>query len=405
MTRARPPRPRVRARFRRSRLAVLPRPLRALARRQGLRFVGGNSVHVYGSGRAGLEAMRRAIETATHQIHLEVYLWRDDDTGYAFRELLLAKARAGVRVRILFDGIGSLGTPPAFFAPLRRAGSEVVVFHPPHRLWHRSLRHRDHRKLLVVDGRMAFLGGLNIGDEYAAPDVAGGAPGWRDTHLQVEGPVVRRLEAVFLQGWFRAGGPNLPWGELVGITPAPVGSVPCAVLVDGPSAPRRRVRELLADALARATERVAIVTPYFAPGRELMDGLSLAARRGVRVELLLAARSDHPILRRASLRLLPRLLAAGVRIHEYEPSPLHAKVALFDDELVVIGSSNLDRQSLELSEELNLALADATLCRELRDRFGRDLSLSRRVDAASLERRGPVQRLVDWLAGLLLWFW
>jgi cardiolipin synthase len=265
----------------------------------------------------------------------------------------------------------------------------------------------------VVDGRIAFTGGMNIGDEYAR-GLAG--EGWRDAHIRVEGPAVRELEAVFLESWFRADGPGSPWRALLrDPAPAAVADDPaaspndavtarCAVLADGPVYRRRRMRNLLISALDSSTEHVTLASPYLAPGGRLMAALKRAARRGVAVELLLAGRTDHPILRRAARALMGSLDRAGVRVFEYERAMMHAKVCVFDDELATLGTSNLDRQSLEHSYEVNLVVEGGELPAQLRRSLEGDIRESRPVDARSLAARGPFDRLLDRAASLILFF-
>jgi cardiolipin synthase len=330
---------------------------------------------------------------------------RSDATGRRFLDALARRARAGVEVRVLYDGFGSLGTDESALDRLRSAGGDVVVFNPLARFWPRfAPRRRDHRKILVVDGAVAFTGGLNIGDEYAG-GLPGGARGdaWRDAHVRIEGPCVRDLEAVFLESWFRADGPALAWHTLLEGERPRAGNVRCAVLSDGPAHRRRRMRELIVSALREAEHDVRLVSPYFAPGRRVLEVLAEASARGVRVALLLAGdRTDHPALRRATRAMLPGLLERGVRVHEYDAEMMHAKVACFDQSWAIVGSSNLDRQSFEHSYEVNLVIEDADVAKRLRDRIDADLARARPVDLASLGRRGVFERLLDRLAAILL---
>lgn len=364
-----------------------------------LHFVEGNRLVAYDNGRDGLDAMLAAIESAREHIHLETYILRSDSVGRRFLAALEAKARAGIGVRVLYDALGSRGLDEYALAPLRAAGGDAVAFNPLSQIRF-APRRRDHRKILIVDGHTGFTGGLNIGDEYAA--VAGGEPAWRDAHVQVEGPVVRDLGAVFLESWFRADGPDLPWHAFLAEEPPVCGEARCAILADGPVYRRRRMRELVIRALKNSERVVTLASPYFAPGRRVLDALARASQRGVNVDLLLAGETDHPLLRRATRSILPRLLAAGVGVYEYEKTMMHGKLAVFDDEWAVIGSSNLDRQSFEHSYEVNLIIEGGGIPALLREAFRRDLAFSRRLDEHSLEARGPVERVVDRLAALLL---
>jgi len=386
---------------------VVPRPiaLRRILGARDVRFTPGNAVELYLDGRSGLDAMLAAIEGARDRIHLETYILHTDATGRRFLDALAERARAGVDVRLLFDAVGGRGVDPAPLAALRRAGGDTVVFNPLGRLWPRwAPRRRDHRKILVVDGVVAFTGGLNIGDEYflGTPTRDGLRAPWRDAHVRVTGPAARDLEAVFLESWFRADGPDRPWLEIEERAPLPRGEESLAVLADGPAYRRRRMREVLVAALERSRWRVRLVTPYFLPGARVRAALSEAAGRGVRVELLLAGATDHPVLRWAAHARLAQLLEAGLHVHEYERAFMHAKVAVFDDAWAILGTSNLDRQSLDYSYEVNLVAHGGTLPGRLARVLERDFADARRIRRRDLERRPWPVRLRDALAAFLL---
>jgi cardiolipin synthase len=306
-------------------------------------------------------------------------------------------------VRLLYDAVGSLSLDPDDLAPLQAAGGEVLAFNPLRRFYPRWLpRRRDHRKILVVDGAVGFTGGLNIGDEYnVGRDDAGTL--WRDTHVRIEGPAVRDLEAVFLESWFRADGTNLPWAEIVGSTPQPCGSERVAVVADGPSYRRRIMRDLIALALRTGREYVRIASPYLAPDHKILGALSRAARRGTHVSLLLAGHTDHPLLRRASHALLPRLLASGVMVYEHHRAMLHAKTSVIDAEWAIVGTSNLDRQSFEHNYEVNLVIERGPVPVALATLFDADVTEATRVDLEHLARRGLFERAVDRICAIALW--
>lgn len=347
--------------------------------------------------------MLASIAGARERVHLETYILRSDEVGSAFLDELCARARAGVEVRLLYDALGSRGIDPGRLSELRDAGGDVVAFNPFRRSPRRfALRSRDHRKILVVDGRTGFTGGLNIGDEYAAGITGTAEPEWRDAHVRIEGPAVRHLEAVFLESWFRANGPGLPWDALLGGEPPRNGEVRCAVLADGPVYRRRRMREVIVSALEEAEREVLLTSPYFAPGRRVFDALAATSHAGVHVEILLAGQTDHPILRRGARAILPKLLAAGLRCYEYEQSMLHAKVAVFDGAWAILGTSNLDRQSFEHNFEVNVLIEGGDVPERLRQRFENDRAGARAVDVDTLAARGPIERLIDRLAALLI---
>lgn len=395
-------RARLRATLRRHGLVRRPSRLRRFLRARELRFSEGNRIELFDYGKSALDAMAEVIQAAAQRVHLETYILRSDATGRRFLRLLAQRALDGVSVRLLYDAFGSLTLDEGALAELRDAGADIVAFNPLRRFYPRWFpRRRDHRKLLIVDGRVAFLGGLNIGDEYyAGPE--DGPQGWRDTHLRIEGPVVRDLEAVFLESWFRADGPDLPWGHLLDALPPACGDVRCAVVPDGPVYRRRMMRDLLVVGLKSARQDIRLTTPYFVPDRRVFRSLVRAGERGVRVALLLAGRSDHPILRRAAHSLVPRLIEGGVEVWEHEHSVLHAKTAVFDDRWAVVGTSNLDRQSFQHSYEVNLVIESTDIANRLRTLFERDLQQSRRIDAHVLGQRSWVERLLDGLSALVL---
>jgi len=350
--------------------------------------------------------MLDAIAGARKRIHLESYILRSDEIGRRFFAALSERARAGVEVRVLFDSVGSMGLDESALQDLRAAGADAIAFNPLTRFYpYWAPRRRDHRKILVVDGALGFTGGLNIGDEYYhGVELIPGqerAP-WRDAHVRIEGPAVGMLEAVFLESWFRADGPDRPWLELAERIEGERGGESIGVLADGPTYHRRRLRDLLIGALDRSEHSARFVTPYFIPGRKLRDALGAAAARGVRVEILIAGYSDHPFTRWAAHALLPNLLKRGVRVYEYDRSMMHAKIAVFDESWAVLGTSNLDRQSLQHSYEVNLVIEGGGLPAELSNLLDADAAGSPAVTALDLERRSWVRWVRDRLAAAIL---
>lgn len=395
---------RVRSGLRRHGLAPRPDDVRHALGRRGLRFTDGNAVDLYDCGRSAFPAMLEAIAGAREFVHLETYILRGDRAGSRFIEALAERAAAGLDVRLLYDAVGSHELDPGALAPLWRAGGEIVAFNPLGRLYPRwAPRRRDHRKILVADGTVAFTGGLNLGDEYDAAAAGGdGKPGWRDTHARVRGPAVRELGAVFLESWFRADGADLPWHALLDADPGQPGGVRCGVLPDGPVYRRRALRDLLVSTLDGARETARLTSGYFAPDRAVLEALERAAERGVRVELVLAGRTDHPLLRRGARSTVERLLRRGVSVYEFVAAVLHAKSAVFDGRLAIVGTSNLDRQSFQHSYEVNLVIVGEETASDLDRLFEADRERSEEVTLESLARRGPLTRLLDYLAALLV---
>ena len=362
-----------------------------------LRFQSGHRVRLFSRGGETFDAMLEAIDEATQFIHLETYILRSDETGRRFLRHLAARAEDGVSVRLIFDSLGSRGLDRSALRSLVAAGASIAEFNPPSQwLWRFRPRQRDHRKMLLVDGRIGFLGGFNIGDEYQAEDMDG--PTWRDTQLRVEGPALTELEALFIENWFRAGGESFEWRSLISREHDLVGDRSIAVLADGPSYRRRRLRSFFLDELRRARSHVLLVSPYFAPGAKVLDALSAASDRGVCVELLLAGHTDHPVLRRAVREFVPKLLERGVRVFEDPRRMMHAKLAVFDDELAVVGSSNLDRQSLHHSCEVNAVIEGHVEAKWILEHFGTNVADVRPINSDDLESRSFVTRWVDRVA-------
>jgi cardiolipin synthase len=395
--------PRITAGLKRHGLVRRPDEIAEILRRRGLRFSEGNAVELFDCGRAAFPAMLEAIRGARDFVHLETYLLRADRIGSRFLEALTERAASGVEVRVLYDAVGSYGLDPNALEPLRRAGAQVVVFNPIRRFYPRwAPRRRDHRKLLIVDGEIGFTGGLNVGDEYDAGVVAGpGDAGWRDSHVRVRGPATRDLGAVFLESWFRAGGTDLPWDSLLQAPAETCGSERCGVLPDGPVYLRRAMRDLLVSALGGAKRSARLTSPYFAPDHGVLEALEHAAERGVRVELVLAGHTDHPLMRRGARSTLERLLERGVQVHEYTAARLHAKTAVFDGSYGIVGTSNLDRQSFQHNYEVNLVV-DGSLPERLDGLFEADLARSIELTLERLARRGRMTKLFDRLAAAVV---
>jgi cardiolipin synthase len=356
----------------------------------------GGSLELYFQGQRAVRAMLAAIGEARSEVLIESYVLKDDSTGQAFLAALGAAAERGVPVRVLADALGSLETSAAFWREMEGRGIELRLYHPllPY-LWMQAFR--DHRKILVVDRKVAFTGGMNIGDEYGAarqeqPDV------WRDTHARTEGPVAWELAVIFFEGWVHAG------GEAVPIPPLNAERRPgprTLVLDSRPGRGHRESASAFAALIGAARERLFITNSYFAPLRATIRELVRAARRGVDVRLLLPGLSDVALVRHAGHAMYAQLLDAGVRIWEYRPSVLHAKTAVADGFASVVGSSNLDVRSFRFNAECNLLVLDREIGECLESAFRDDLEVSDEIDLPAWRRRGLAHRLGDGLAGLL----
>ncbi len=324
------------------------------------------------TGREAFERALRAIDQAERTIELEIYIFAADEAGTTFRDHLSAAAARGVHVRVLVDSFGSIALADSFWEVLRAAGGEVRWFNP-FSLGRYSIR--NHRKLLVADGQVGFVGGFNITSDYAGDGVASG---WRDLGLELCGPAVAMLVQAFEASWDNADllHPRIPQLHRARSRKALQRST-CELLLSGPGRNSNFIQRQLLNDLRRARD-VDIMVAYFLPTRRLRMALTRVTRRGGRVRMIFAGRSDVPMAQDAARSFYRRLLRSGVEIWEYQPQILHAKIIVIDD-VVYVGSSNLDTRSLQINYELMLRVADARLAMEARRIVAGDLVHSSRV--------------------------
>jgi cardiolipin synthase len=358
-------------------------------------------------------AMEAAIAGAQRQIHVESYIWRDDETGRRWIDLLCERARAGVEVRLLYDEFGCLGTPRELFDRLTAAGGQVEVFGPV-RLRYRPLmlNFRNHRKLVIVDGDVGFTGGLNVGDEYLGRGL--GARPWSDLQVKITGDAVLGLQAIFLEDWLAAHTHALDHAEdpafareLAELLARPTKHSRGPMLQFVPSGPDTAFIDAIAAqftaAIASAQERCWIATPYFVPDEPLTLALKTAALRGCDLRILVPLRrnTDSALVSLAGASYYDELLAAGCRIYEYLPGMLHAKYLLVDDRVAAIGSANMDVRSFYLNYEVTALFYDRRLTLELAEVFTRELARALEVRPESRRQLSLPRRLGEGLARLL----
>jgi cardiolipin synthase len=365
----------------------------AINRAAGGRPVPGNQVHLLIDGPNTYRAMLDVIARATRWVHFENYIIRSDAAGWRFAELLAARAREGVQVRVLYDWLGSFATSRGFWSYLRKAGVEVRAFHPPQLVDAVTNISRNHRKLVVADGSRAVLGGLCIGCEWTGEGHAGGQP-WRDTAVEIRGLAAAVLDQSFASAW-EITGAKVPSDQVAGVV-APEGDAEVRVISGAPGRERAyRVIELLA---AGSVERLWITDAYLLAPPRLFQALRDCARDDVDVRLLVPGSSDLPLIRNLSRIGYRDLLNSGVRIYEWDGPMLHAKTIVCDDRWVRIGSSNLNPSSLLGNYELDVLIEDAGLADAMEAQFRRDIARSREV--ASRPVRGP-RRISQALPGVL----
>ena len=352
----------------------------------------GNRVVVMRNGTT-LGAMLAAISSAKATIDLSSYIYWPGDISDRFSEALIERAEAGVEVNVVLDGYGSAKLDGGRLERLERSGVNVSIFRPPS--WHqvRKLNNRMHRRILVVDGTLGFVGGVGIADVWTGE--AEDPSHWRETHLRVEGPAVIELLGAFLENWTEATGGLLGTAHVPEIAPFDDGvalQVTRSTPIGGPTA----LTQLFYAAVAGARERLWMTTAYFAPDRAFEDALCAAARRGVDVRILInGQRVDKEVAREAGHRSYGKLLEAGVRIYEYDKTMLHAKVLLVDDWWANVGSANFDSRSFDLDLEINVAIYDRGLVKELETHFREDLDTSREIDLETWRKRPLHKRIAE----------
>ncbi len=359
----------------------------------------GNRIEIYTHGDDAFAAMRAAIAEAHEEILLESYILRDDEVGRRFLDLLAAAKARGLRVKVLADAVGSFGTRRTFWREMAGRGIEVRLFHPLFSgLWNQVFR--DHRKILVVDRTVAFTGGMNISTDYGSFSRSSHPGTWRDTHVRVEGPVAWEMAVVFSEGWARTGGDPLAIPSLsVSCDPEPGADV--LVLDSRPFRGHHESASVLAAIAGAARRNLWITNAYFAPGRAAVRELGAAARRGVDVRLLLPGKTDAPIVRYAAHGMYADLLAAGVRIFEYQTAVLHAKSLVADGHVALVGSSNLDFRSFFFNAECNLVILHPQSAATLEQAFATDLAKAEEILADAWRNRPFLRRFRDGFARML----
>jgi cardiolipin synthase len=378
----------------------------------------GNRVQMLINGDAAFPAMLTAIAGAQKCISIEFYKIRKDAVGDGFVRALIEAAQRGVRVRFLYDAYGSRTVTYGDFSELIHAGAEVRVFNPLLWLTFVRVNNRDHRKILVVDGRIAFLGGLNLAEEYAG----NGMNGWRDTALMIEGPAVLAAEQVFDETWLQGGmcvvGKDLPvvginplkrlvdshlarlldfkgGSCLAGLTPPAGGLARVHIISSAPDYLASTIVDEHLLAINSARKNIAVTSAYFLPPLVLRRALVNAAKRGVRVRLILQGYTDSPLVHAIAVGYYGRLLKQGVEIYEWTQSVLHAKTMVVDGVWSTIGSANLDGRALFLSYEVNAAVIDRSLANALEEQFDQDLQHCRQVTLEEWRKRPFSQKVAE----------
>lgn len=375
----------------------------------GSPLIVGNKTTLLQDGSATYAAMFAAIRKARKNINLESYIIEDDEVGREFADLLLAQQGRGVQVNLIYDSVGGINTPKAFFERLTQGGIQVLEFNPINPLKAKALwliNNRDHRKLLVVDGQTAFIGGINISSVYSAGSIVrrkGKADrntvAWRDTHLQIEGPVVAEFQKLFMQTWEKQHGKPLAKKDYFPELKAQGKDIVRAI-GSTPDDPYSLIYLTLLSAIGNAEKQVYVTNAYFVPDPQLLKALTDAAKRGVDVKLILPSHSDSAIVFHAGRAHYAGLLEGGVKIYERGGALLHSKTAVIDGVWSTVGSTNLDWRSFLDNDEVNAVIIGHEFAQQMQAMFANDLKASQPIERAQWERRPLHFRLKEWSAQL-----
>jgi len=365
----------------------------------------GNKVTLLVNGQAAYAAMFKAIQAARDHINLETFIIEDDETGRKFADLLLQKQAEGVQVNLIYDSVGSYSTPTVFFQHLRDKGIQVVEFNPinplkAHKHW--ILAHPDHRKILIIDGKVAITGGINISKVYSSTpfrrDKDEKAPlPWRDTDVQIEGPAVAEFQKLFLDTWQKQKGPTLSKRNYFP-DQKEEGNALVRVVGSTPGQSNRIIFIVYVSAITFAEHSIHLTNAYFIPDDQILDAFTDAARRGVDVKIILPSTSDSRMALYAAQYNYSELLKAGVKIYERRNALLHAKTAVIDGVWATVGSTNMDFWSLLSDDEVNAVILNHEFAMEMEKMFARDLAESDQIRGEEWKKRPLFPRIGEWFA-------
>jgi cardiolipin synthase A/B len=352
-----------------------------------------NKVFLLPHGGDFFPSLFKALASAATTICAEFYRVKPDGTGQAFARALQEAAARGVEVSLIYDAIGCFDTPSSYFQQLQAAGVRCLPFNKPAFTRIHWLDIRDHRKMVVIDGKTAFLGGLNVGDEYSG--FGDSFERWRDVGIRLDGPAAGELQHLFRRTWAQEGGIDFP--AQIDPSAAPAGDADVIIVNGRPHHTRSVIRNSFRLAMAGAVQDIRIITPYFVPGPRVVRSLLRAGKRGARVRIILPSISDVPLVQMMSRAYLKPLLAAGVEIFERQGTILHAKVMLIDDRWVTLGSANLDFRSFHRNYEMNVIIDSHVFGAQIETLFNEELVKSRRITLSDHVRVNRLQRLLEWM--------
>ena len=364
-------------------------------------FTQDNQIQVLKNGEEKFSALIKALKSAQHHIHMEYYIIRNDEIGKEIRDILVAKAREGVEVRLLYDGMGCIALPKSYAKPIIEAGGEVAVFFPPF-IPHINIRvnYRNHRKITIIDGKTAFFGGLNLGDEYLGRSPKYGY--WRDTHFQVEGSSVDYLQLCFLTDWEFAAKTTVAYNKKYFPTKKQTGHKGVQIITSGPDSKWDSIHQGYFKMISNAKKSIYIQTAYFVPDDSLITALKTAALSGVEVRIIIPGKRDHPFVHWASISYLSELLDSGAQAYIYDyDNFMHVKAVIVDGSIASVGSSNFDIRSFIYNFEINAVIYDEEVASCLEHQFRDDLQNCIKMTRELYEKRSFLIRFKESVSRLI----
>ncbi len=368
-------------------------------------LTGSNAVQLLLNGEQKFPEVLAALQEAASHIHIEYYIYENDNTGNAIADVLILKAQEGVEVRFMYDDFGSHSLDKQFVQRLEKAGVECAPFYKIK--WYAlasRLNYRNHRKIIIIDGKKSFVGGINISDKYRNDTKAENGLYWRDTHLMIDGPASFYLQHLFICDWNFCSKNKIPFHATyfpLHVSENPASNDIVQIAPSGPDSTLPVIFYSLMQAIASARERILITSPYFIPGESLMDALIIAAKSGIEVSVLVPGISDSKMVNAAARAYYTELLQHGVRIFLYNKGFVHAKTMVIDHDLAVVGSANMDYRSFDLNFEVNAMLYSKTINEQLSQAFTEDLKHASEINASDWLARPKYHHLWEKLVRLL----
>lgn len=358
-----------------------------------------NQVKVFNTGREKFESLLKSLRTAKHFIHLEYYIFRKDTIGKLILEILEDKAKEGVEVKLLYDAIGAIDLSYISFKKLKKYGGEVVAFFPSLFPYiNLRINYRNHRKIAIIDGKTAFIGGFNIGDEYLGYSEL--FQYWRDTHIRIKGSAVYSIQRQFLLDWYFSLGQKAEFKKKYFPEIETFGKANIQIVSSGPDSTWSSVKDSYFKIITSASKYVYIETPYFIPDESILQAIKIASLSGIDVKIIIPGQADHIIVFYASLSYVEELINAGVEFYMYNKGFLHSKVIISDDLIASVGTANFDMRSFNLNFEINAFIYDEDVVSILKDAFYNDIINSSKIIYDDFKNRGKFKEFMESLSRL-----